>query len=181
MTSRTAATRYARALFEVSVQENADVAAVDGSLSAFAALLRTHEHLNRVLLNPAVPAPRKRAAVAELVKLAPPPPPVSKLLLLLAERDRLGILPDLVDAFRQRVLNYQNVVRAEVTTAAPLDPEAARAIERKLAAATGRNVTLATSVDPSIIGGIVTRVGSTVYDGSISGQLDRMKKRLEMA
>jgi F-type H+-transporting ATPase subunit delta len=181
MTSRTAATRYARALFDVSIAEKADPAAVEGQLAGFSDLLRGNEALARVLTNPAVPAPRKRAVVGELLKLAPVSPVVTKLLLLLAERDRLVILPELLGAYRQRLLDYQNVVRAEVTTAQPLDPERARAIEQTLSRATGRNVTLSTSVDPAIIGGVITRIGSTVYDGSITGQLARMKQKLEQA
>jgi F-type H+-transporting ATPase subunit delta len=70
------------------------------------------------------------------------------------------------------------VVRAEVTTAAPLTPERVTQIEQKLAALTGRKVNMSTSVDPGIIGGIVTRIGSTVYDGSIATQLAKLKEKL---
>ena len=111
--------------------------------------------------------PRKRAVVAELSSLTKPHPSVSKLLMLLAERDRLVLLPALLDAYRARLLDHQGVVRAHITTAAPLAADRTQAIERNLARVTGRTVTVQTKVDPSIIGGVVTRVGSTVYDGSI--------------
>ena len=130
------------------------------------------------MLNPAVPAPRKRAAVAELTAHARFQPVLSKLLVLLAERDRLVLLPDLLSAYRERIQIIQNVVRAEVTTSTPLAPERAHQIERSLADATGRTVHLSTRVDPSIVGGIVTRIGSTVYDGSVTNHLRRMKQRL---
>ena len=89
------------------------------------------------------------------------------------------LVPDLLASFRQRLLDHQNVVRAEVTTAVPLSADLARDIERSLARATGRTVSMSTRIDPSIIGGIVARVGGTVYDGSITNHLQRMKQRLE--
>jgi F-type H+-transporting ATPase subunit delta len=105
-------------------------------------------------------------------------PPARKLFLLLADRDRLGIVPDLLAIYRERLMEHQQVVRAEVTTAAPLSPERATQIEQQLAALTGRKVDMKTSVDPAIIGGIVTRIGSTVYDGSIATQLAKLKEKL---
>jgi F-type H+-transporting ATPase subunit delta len=99
-------------------------------------------------------------------------------LLLLAERDRLVLLRDLLAAFNERVMDYRNVVRAEVTTAAPIDPARTEAIRSGLAKMTGRTVNLAAKVDPAIIGGVVARIGSTVYDGSVTRQLERMKERL---
>jgi F-type H+-transporting ATPase subunit delta len=69
-------------------------------------------------------------------------------------------------------------VRADVTTAAPLGAERARAIGQRLSQVTGRTVTVAMHVDPSIIGGVVARIGSTVYDGSVTTQLQKMRQRL---
>lgn len=179
MTSRTAALRYARALFDVALKEQAGLSEIEQQLASFVDLLTQHETLGKVLLNPAVPAPRKRATVVELLKHLHGSPVLGKLLVLLAERDRLVILPEVLAAYRQRLLDHQNVVHAEITTATPLSADRTQAIERDLAKATGRRVTLAALVDPSIIGGIVTRIGSTVYDGSITGQLQRMKERLD--
>jgi|SRR5580704_17198275 F-type H+-transporting ATPase subunit delta len=178
MTSRTAALRYARALFDVAVKEAADLQEVEQDLTAFAELFSRHDTLRKVLLNPAVPAPRKRATVAELLERMKVSPVVGKLMTLLAERDRLMLVPELLDAYRQRLLDHRHIVRAEVTTAAALPADRTEAIGQSLAAATGRQVMLATRVDPSIIGGMVTRIGSTVYDGSLIGQLARMKKKL---
>jgi F-type H+-transporting ATPase subunit delta len=178
MTSRTAASRYARALFDVALKEAQDLAGVERELAAFLALLKEHQTLEKVLLNPAVPAPRKRAAVATLVGHLTVSPIVGKLLVLLAERDRLGLLGELAAAYHDRLLDHQNVVRAEVTTAHPLTTDRAQAIERSLVQATGRKIVMAARVDPSIIGGLVARVGSTVYDGSVTAQLARMKQKL---
>ena len=88
------------------------------------------------------------------------------------------LVPDLLAAYSDRLLDYRGVVRAEVTTASALDPQRAAAIQNGLAALTGRTVLLATKIDPSIIGGLVARIGSTVYDGSVTRQLEKMKERL---
>jgi len=178
VTNRTAATRYARAILEVATAEHADPSRVETELTGFAALLREHRDLEKVLLNPAVPTPRKTALVSELLKRANYLPQVAKLLTLLAQRDRLVLLQDLVSAYQERLMELRNVVRAEVTTAAPLPPERATAIQASLARATGRTVVLTTTVDAGIVGGMVARVGGTVFDASITTQLQRLKGRL---
>jgi len=179
VTNKTAALRYARALLDVAVKEHADLEQIDADLSEFVALFEQHPALAKVLLNPAVPTPRKRAAVADLLARATFSPILSKLILLLAERDRLVLLPDLLASYRDRLMDYRHVVRAEVTTAAPIDAARVQQIQSGLAIATGRTVTVATRTDPTIIGGLVARVGSTVYDASVVRQLERMKERLE--
>ena len=188
MTNRTAANRYARAILEVAVKEAQGVGGasavsetlqrIEQELAAFAELFNQHPTLEKVLLNPAVPVPQKRAAVIALTDRAQVLPIVAKLLVVLAERDRLVLVPDLLAQFRERLLDYQNVVRAQVTTAMPLGTDRAKAIEASLARVTGRTVRLATAVDPTIIGGVVARIGSTIYDGSVTRQLQKMKARL---
>jgi len=189
VTNRTAANRYARALLDVAVKEEKGRGAgalgvsealqqIERDLAVFAELFKKHPTLEKVLLNPAVPVPRKRAAVTALTNRAGTVPIVTKLLVVLAERDRLVLVPDLLALYRERLLDYQNVVRAEVTTATPLGADRAKAIEASLARVTGRTVTLATEVDPAIIGGVIARIGSTIYDGSVTRQLQKMKARL---
>jgi len=178
VTNKTAALRYARALFDVALHEHADLEAIDRELTAFGALLKEHPELAKVLLNPVVPVPRKRAAVAELTARMNVSPILSKLLALLAERDRLVLIPEMVTVYRDRLLDYRQIVRAEITTATPLGDGRADAIANRLAQVTGRTVTVQTRTDPAIIGGLVARIGSTVYDGSVIRQLEKMKERL---
>ena len=178
MTSKAAATRYARALFDVALKEKTDLQQIDAQLAGFVQVVSEHQALAKVLLNPAVPVPRKRAAVAELAARLEVAPVLAKLLALLAERDRLIVLSDLLASYRDRLLDYQQIVRAEVTTAVPLSEGQAREIERCLARATGKTVTVRVRVDPDIIGGVVARLGSTVYDASITRQLERMRTKL---
>lgn len=177
MSMRASAVRYARALFDVTLAEG-DPATTEQQLSAFAALVDQHADLQSALANPAVPAAGKRAVVQQLVDRLAPAAPVAKVLLLLADRDRLAMLPDLLVAYRERLLEHQQVIRAEVTTAIPLADERAAELADRLAKATGRTVKMTTKVDPSIIGGIVTRIGSTVYDGSVGAQLQAIRQRL---
>lgn len=178
VTNRTAATRYARALLDVALKEQADLSRIESELSGFMDLLRQHADLDRVLLNPAVPTPRKRGLVTELLAHLEFSPIPGKLLVLLAERDRFTLLPDILETYRQRLLDHRKIVRAEVTTASPLSEERAGAIQDSLARATRSTVALSTRTDPAIIGGLVARVGSTVYDGSISSHLQRIRQRL---
>ena len=114
-------------------------------------------------------------AVADKMGLSAP---VKKLLVLLAESRKLNLMPDLAAAYRERLLNHQNIVRAEVTSAAPLSPEKTKALEDSLSKVTGKKVDLSVSVDPELLGGVVARIGSTVYDGSVKTQLERMRQQL---
>jgi F-type H+-transporting ATPase subunit delta len=178
VTSRARAVRYARALFDVVLKEG-DPQRVEAELGAFAAAMTEHGDLGRVLAHPAMPAARKRAIVEALLeKTGAMTPAFAKMLRLLAERDRLALLHDIADAYRERLLQHQRIVRAEVTTAVPVPADRLSAIEQGLAAATGRKVTIIARVDPSIIGGAVARIGSTVYDGSVTRQLERLRERL---
>lgn len=181
MTSRGAATRYARALFDVASKEG-DVQQAGRDLKAFAGLVAGNEMLSRTLTSPAIPVQNKRGVVEQLLQHGGGLSPiVSKLLLMLAERDRLAMLPDLVAAYETRLMESARVVRAQLTTAVELPGDRVAALQAGLARATGREVQVETRVDPSIIGGAVARIGSTVYDGSVTTQLQKVKERLTAA
>lgn len=177
MTGRAAARRYGVALFDVSLKET-DPRKVEQDLGAFVALVGEHPELEQILLNPAIPAARKRSVVATLASRMSLEPVVSKLLELLAARDRLGLVPEVLEQYRERLLDHLEVVRAEVTTAVPLGDDRLAAIGQGLGALTGREVVMTTRVEPEILGGVVARIGSTVYDGSLRRQLERIKEKL---
>jgi len=177
MTDAALTARHARALVDVAERAgHADAAA--GELDAVASALTADPVVARILLSPVVLPAQKVAAVTALAARAGLTPTVAKLLPLLAERNALAMLPALAVAYRARLLERRNVVSASVTTAAPVAPERADAIARRLAEVSGKQVQLSTRVDPSIIGGVVARVGSTIYDGSITTQLARMRQAL---
>ncbi len=177
MSLRTSATRYARALLDVAIRES-DAAKVERDLAGFVDLVNANAELKTVLLSPRVPAAARRNLVARLVTNTGTAAPLAKLLVMLAERGRIELLPDLLEVYRERQLAYNNIVRGSVTSAAPLAPEKLKALEHSLASATGKQVQLDVAVDPSIIAGVVARIGSTVYDGSVRTQLQRMKQQL---
>jgi F-type H+-transporting ATPase subunit delta len=178
VTSKAAAIRYARALFDVALKERADLAQIEEQLATFVDLFSQHPTLAKVLLNPAVPVPRKRAAVGDLTTRLQITSILAKLLTLLAERDRLVVLPDLLVSYRDRLLDHRHVVRAEITTAVALSADREREIEARLAQVTGKTVTVSSRVDPGIIGGLVARIGSIVYDASMTRQLEKIRSRL---
>jgi F-type H+-transporting ATPase subunit delta len=178
MTSRTAAARYARAVLDVATKESADLDAIARDLDEFVAFFKQQPAFEGLLLNPAIPAPRKRAAMEQITQRSGLNPIVSKLLVLLADRDRLRLLHDVSTIYRDLLADRQNVVRAEVTSAEPLSQDRVQAIEQRLASVTGKRVAMTTKVDKAILGGVVARVGSTVYDASLATQLKKIRDRL---
>ena len=179
MTSGAAAGRYARALFDVVQKEGGNLEQVQADLQQFVDVFARHSALQSTLGNPAIPTSKKQAVAKALIERAGPiSPVVAKLIVLLAERDRLMLLSDIARGYGERLMDHLKVIRGEVTTAVALAPEKLRALEQGLAQATGRKVILESRVDPSIIGGVVTRLGSTVYDGSITTQLQKLKQSL---
>ena len=177
MSLRTSATRYAKALLEVAINET-DPAAVERDLAAIVEAIKGHGELRRVLTSPGTPQAARVSVVKALVERAGAAPPVAKLLVMLAERGRLELLPEMLDVYRERLLAHNNIVRATVTSAAPLSADKVQRLEAGLSGLTGKRVQLATEVDPAIIGGVITRIGSTVYDGSIRTQLQKMRQQL---
>ena len=177
MSMRASAARYARALLDVAIKES-DPERAEQELAAFAGVVAQHSDLQRAFANPVVSAADKRAVVQQLVERLALNTPAAKVLLLLAARGRLSLLPDLLDVYRERLMEHRRVVRAEVTTAAPLSPQRETELQQRLASVAGRAVTMTTRVDPTIIGGVIARIGSTVYDGSVAAQLAKVRNRL---
>jgi F-type H+-transporting ATPase subunit delta len=177
MSLRASATRYAKALLDVAAAES-DPARIEQDLATLVATLTSHAELHHVMTSPTVPAQARLGIVRAIAQRSSFAAPLAKLLDLLAERGRLELLPDILQVYRERLLAHQNIVRAEVTSAAPLTSQALEQLGGRLSGLSGKTVQLAASVDPSLIGGLVARVGSTVYDGSVRTQLDKMKQRL---
>ena len=178
MSTRASAGRYARALLDVVIKEG-NPEQVEEELATLAGLFAGNSELQKALANPAVPVAAKRKVVESIVSRATPTPALGKLLLMLADRDRLTLMPELAEVYRERLMEHRQVIRAEVTTAVPISADRVAQFEKRIAAATGRRVTMTASVDPALIGGAVARVGSMVYDGSIATQLSKMRARLE--
>jgi F-type H+-transporting ATPase subunit delta len=177
MASRASARRYARALFDV-VSKSGDVDASLAELQALATAITGHAELERALTSPGVPLGVKQNVMRDLLALQPISKVVARLMTLIVENDDVNELAVVVEEFEQRVLDMHHVVKAEITSAVPLDAGKVAAIEASLAAAAGSRVVLTSRVDPGILGGVVAKVGSRVYDGSIVRHLARIRARL---
>ncbi|HVL56402.1 MAG TPA: ATP synthase F1 subunit delta [Burkholderiaceae bacterium] len=177
MSQRTSATRYAKALLEVAIAES-DPSTIERDLATLSDAMQGHADLRRALTSPGVPQSGRENVARAVAAQAGVQPPVAKLFALLAERGRLDLVPTILEVYRERLLAHANVVRALVTSAAPLPADRIEALMTALARVTGKKVRLDTRVEPSLIGGVVTQIGSTVYDGSISTQLARMRQQL---
>jgi F-type H+-transporting ATPase subunit delta len=151
---------------------------IEQQLSAVVDLFRGHADLWKVMTNPAVPVTRKQGIVAEMLPKLELSPVLNKLLTMMTGRDRIALLPDLLEAYRIRLMDHQKVVRAQVTSAVALPQDRVQKLKASLGALTGRSVLMTTATDPGMMGGIVTRIGSTVYDGSVRRQLEKMRERI---
>jgi F-type H+-transporting ATPase subunit delta len=132
-----------------------------------------------IFTSPAIPATQKRAALGRLLPNLPPL--VRNFLYILADRDRLGQVPDIREAMIERVNEQRGVITADVTTAIPLDPDLERTVAQRLGAYLKHDpqrITIRTRVDPSIIGGVVARIGDTLIDDSVRGRIQRLRRTL---
>lgn len=178
MSLRTSANRYARALFDVAVTENAELGRIDKDLSEVTEIFREHTELMRAATAARLPDASRKALIEAIAAKLDVSVQVKNLMVLLAESRKLDYLPDLAEAYRERLLQHQNIIRADVTSAAPLSPEKTTALAESLSKVTGKKVELSMRVDPELLGGVVARIGSTVYDGSVRTQLQQLRKEL---
>ena len=178
MSLRTSANRYAKALFDVALEEQADLAKVDQDLQAVAGAMQESPELLLAVGRRSVNDAARQSLMEAVSKAMLLSAPVTKMLVLLANSGKLNLVPELAAAFRERLLSHQNVVRADVTSAAPLSPEKTKALEESLSTVTGKKVEITLSIDPELLGGVVARIGSTVYDGSVKTQLTNMRQEL---
>lgn len=173
--------RYASALFDVTQKAGSTEAAAH-SLEQLGTLVSGHQELARVLASPAIPVTVKREIMLAVIDaVGGVPAEVRRMVAMLAERDRLSELPDVVTAFGERLMDWRRVLRADIVTAVPLSDASRSALTDALGKASGKSVTLNASVDPGIIGGVIARVGSFVYDASLTRQLERMRETLTTA
>src|SRR6476469_944511 len=130
-----------------------------------------------VLNSPKISRAQKMSLIEETLRRAQPES--LNLATLLLDRGRLGIAPEMAELFRDAALSELGIVVARVTTAEPIDPQTEAGIRQRLNSLVGKQVEIRSEVDPSIIGGVVARIGDQLIDGSVSNQLRRLRTRLE--
>ncbi|MBX2806420.1 MAG: F0F1 ATP synthase subunit delta [Hyphomicrobiales bacterium] len=172
--------RYATALFDLARESDAlDTTAEE--LRGLEALLRESEDLARLVLSPVFSTSDQSAAVDEIVKQAEISVLTGNFLKLLARNRRLFVLSDIAKAFRKLLADHRNEITAEVTSAVPLSDDQADELRATLKAKTGRNIDLDAHVDPSLIGGLVVKIGSRMVDSSIRTKLNNLKFAMKEA
>jgi F-type H+-transporting ATPase subunit delta len=155
-----------------------DAAQVSQQLRAFEALLAGSAELRNVLVSPAVSPARKRAVVRQLSDRLGVAKIVRNFLLVLTDHRRLPGLSQLIDSFEVQLDERLGFVRAELRTARELDERQKTALVDGLSRFTGKKVRARFAVEAGLIGGVVAHVGSTLYDGSVRGQLASLARRL---
>jgi len=169
--------RYARSLADVAFEDNLEQE-VSRDIETFREIFRAVPELAEAFHAPAVPRETKDNLLAALVRRYPVHPVTANFLRVLLGHNRMRFYPQIADAYRKAVDERRGVVEAAVTAAAPLTREELAGLESRLAGVTGKRVRLEPRTDASLLGGVVVRVGSTVFDGSIRTQLSEMKRRL---
>jgi F-type H+-transporting ATPase subunit delta len=172
------ARRYAGALADLAAEtEKLDAVAAD--LEAFGAVLAGSADLRAALTNPGFTVEERRAVVGSLFDKVGKEPITRNFLFVLVDNDRMASFADIVAAFRAAHDAKSGRVRAHVTSAATQTKTQQTALERQIKAWTGaKTVAVDVDIDPSLIGGIVTRVGDTVFDGSLRTKLDNLRNHL---
>jgi F-type H+-transporting ATPase subunit delta len=171
------AKRYAEAVFGIAKDQNSFERWTTELQSI--AQVQSDPEVGALLATPAVGMSVKEAFVAKAL------PDVSveamNLVRVLLRRGRFHLAPQISNHFQNLLNEHQGIATAEVTSAIPLTKQEVRALERRLSALTGRQVVVELAVDPSIIGGIVARIGDQLIDASIQGRLEALKKQLATA
>ena len=177
MKDRQLASRYARALLESL--PNKDVAEnVDEFLGSLGEALEESREFRDLLYDPAVPKAARESVLRSLAEQAGMTVQVANFLSTLVSHNRTTSLPSIAKVFHEAREAAIGVVPADITTARPLADDLKERTLRTLEQITGRKVRLTAQVDPGILGGAVTTIGSTVYDGSLRTQLAQLRRKM---
>jgi len=177
MSVQAVARRYASALTDVVLARN-EAREVQGELEIWDGMLQSNPNLREVFANPTVTLDKKRAVLNRLIEISKPRPTTANFLKVLLQNQRLTELGEINRKFAQVLDERAGVVAATVTTARPIAEAAYEQLRGTLSSLTGKQVRIDFITDPELIGGVVTRIGSTVYDGSVRNQLQQVKEKM---
>lgn len=172
--------RYASALFDLAKEQN-QVADVERDLIAFRGMLDESDDLERLVRSPIFTAHDQIGALSSVLDKAEISGLTAKFLKLIARNRRLFAVSDMITTYRSLASADRGEVPAEVTSAVPLDDAQVASIKDKIKASIGQDVQLDTSVDPSILGGLIVKVGSRMIDSSLRTKLSLLKTRMKEA
>jgi F-type H+-transporting ATPase subunit delta len=179
----TVAFRYATALADTLASPGAgrptfDPEKVATELEQFSKLYTENHELRVVFSTPAVSIEKKKTILAKLAPGAGLDAIATNFLNVVIDHDRMELLGEIVEALQHILHERLGTAVAEVTTARPLGEDEQRQLAAALSAKTGKKIEMNFSLDPKLIGGVVARVGSVIYDGSVKGYLNRLRTEL---
>jgi F-type H+-transporting ATPase subunit delta len=170
---QTVARRYATALADVAI-ERREEREVQNELDQWGSMIESNPQLKEVFTNPTIVYDHKRKLLEDLITRTRVRETSASFLRVLLKNQRLSQLRDVAVRYGQVLDERGGIVAADVTTARPIPEELKRSLYETLTAATGRKVRLNFTTDENIIGGMVARIGSTIFDGSVQNQLERL-------
>jgi F-type H+-transporting ATPase subunit delta len=172
------AARYARAFADVVLDTKLDPTDVEQQLRDFAGSFAASRDLREVLLNPSLPTAQRVSILDAVNRRIGCGPKVRNFLAVLISHERLAALNEIIEEYRLEMNRRLSISDAEVVTARTLQDQERAKLEREVAELAGTRVNATFRQDRSLIGGVIVRIGSTIYDGSVRGRLDRLKERL---
>ena len=170
--------RYARAYAEVVVKHKHHIEKAVAELEQMAALMSSSRELRNLLANPAVSREQKLKLLDAIIARMDAGKLLRNFLAVLIDHRRIANIGDLVEQFKQELDRRLGMVDAKVSSVRELTAAEKHSLEKELAEITGKTVRATYSQDPSLLGGVVVRMGSTIYDGSVLGRLQRMREQI---
>jgi F-type H+-transporting ATPase subunit delta len=170
--------RYATAFFEVVTAAKLDTAAIDRGLTDFLATWDGSRELREFFVNPAIPAVQKVEFLDTLNRKLGLWKELRNLLAVLISNDRIGAVSEVAAAYRRLLQEQLGIRQAEIVTARELGSAEREKLLAEIGKLAGARIEASFKLDAAILGGTVVRIGSTVYDGSVRGRLDRLKEEL---
>jgi F-type H+-transporting ATPase subunit delta len=169
---------YARAFADVVIGNRLDAVRTVAEVQQVAGLADQSRELREVWDNPSIAAEQKRAVLDAIVRRAGISPPVRNFVAVLIDKRRTRFLSEIVKQFAHDLNERLGIAEAEVTTARELTVEERAELEADLSRVSGKAIRATYQQNPALLGGAIARVGSTVYDGSVKGQLERIRQQL---
>jgi F-type H+-transporting ATPase subunit delta len=177
MITGSVARRYAKALLLIGIDDG-NLERMGREVRTLAGTMKTSQELAQTLANPVFPRSEREKVLRALLDRIGATPAVINFTRLLLDRERVNILPDIARSLDSMIDERAGRVAARVTSATPLDEQQQKRLMKTLESLSGKKVDMAVEHDPSLLGGVVAKVGDVVYDGSLRTQLERIRQDL---